>query len=35
VFEPKFEVVDKNESILEDEQANMFEPGMSGSVYLD
>ena len=35
VFEPKFEVVDKNESILEDEQVNMFEPGMSGSVYLD
>ena len=35
VFEPKFEVVDKNGSIMEDEQVNMFEHGMSGSVYLD
>jgi hypothetical protein len=35
VFEPKFEVVDKHETIMEDEQVNMFEPGMSGSIYLD
>ena len=36
VFEPKFEVVDKHETmIMEDEQVNMFDSGMSGSIYLD
>ena len=35
VFEPKFEVVEKGQAVMEDEQVNLFEPCLSGSKYLD